>query len=204
LNSLEVRYLKINFDETLSRLRAYADSKAKEQGARAIVLTGSLARGSYTGTSDADILVIADKVPANVLERYALFSDPNLPIDLEPRVYTTDEFIRKLGEGDRFALEALEVGIPLYGERFFSSLRESGSRQDDESPGVGTLCSPRLPQRANRFYSLLYFGLKGSPAPCWTRSCTGPIAVYQNESNATSCCIRYTRPTVRQASKISM
>jgi predicted nucleotidyltransferase len=129
LSSLEARYLKINFDETLSRLRAYADSKAKEQGARAIILTGSLARGSYTGTSDADILVIADKVPANVLERYALFSDANLPIDLEPRVYTTDEFISKLRQGDRFALEAIEVGIPLYGERFFKEVRRSLSKR---------------------------------------------------------------------------
>jgi predicted nucleotidyltransferase len=129
LSSLEARYLKINFDEILSRLRAYADAKAKEQDARAIILTGSLARGSYTGTSDADILVIADKVPGNVLERYALFSDPNLTIDLEPRVYTTDEFIRKVRQGDRFALEALEVGIPLHGEQFFKEVRRSLSKQ---------------------------------------------------------------------------
>jgi predicted nucleotidyltransferase len=93
LSSSEVRYLKINFDEILSKLREYADSKAKDQHARAIVLTGSLATGSYTGTSDADILVITDNVPANVLERYAPFSDPEFPIDLEPRVYTTEEFL---------------------------------------------------------------------------------------------------------------
>jgi predicted nucleotidyltransferase len=76
--------LKINFDEILSKLREYAHRKAKEQKAKAIVLAGSFARGNYTGSSDADILVIADDVPTNVLERYALFSDPEFPIDLEP------------------------------------------------------------------------------------------------------------------------
>jgi len=129
LSSSEVRYLKINFDEILSKLREYADSKAKDQHAKAIVLTGSLATGSYTGTSDADILVITDNVPANVLERYALFSDPDFPIDLEPRVYTTEEFISKVRQHDRFALESLITGIPLHGEQFFNELRGSLGRQ---------------------------------------------------------------------------
>jgi predicted nucleotidyltransferase len=104
LSSSEARYLKINFDEILDKLRGYAKSKAKDQHARAIVLTGSFARGSYTGSSDADILVIADNVPANVLERYALFSDPEFPIDLEPRVYATKEFVKMICQGNRFAL----------------------------------------------------------------------------------------------------
>jgi predicted nucleotidyltransferase len=129
LSPSEAKYLKINFDEVLSKLREYAEAKAKERHARAIILTGSLAKGSYTATSDADILVIADKVPVNVLERYALFSDPRLPIDLEPRVYTTEEFISKARQGDRFALEALEIGIPLYGEQFFNDVRGSLGKQ---------------------------------------------------------------------------
>ena len=68
MSSLEARYVKINFDEILSKLRECAHRKAKEQHARAIVLTGSLARGNYAGRSDADILVIADNVRANVLK----------------------------------------------------------------------------------------------------------------------------------------
>jgi hypothetical protein len=128
LSSSEARYLKINFDEILSNLREYADSKAKQQHARAIVLVGSFARGSYTGSSDADILVIADNVPANVLERYALFSDPEFPIDLEPRVYTTKEFVDMIRLGNRFALESLELGVPLHGERLFRELKKSFSK----------------------------------------------------------------------------
>jgi predicted nucleotidyltransferase len=133
LSSVEVRYLKINFDETLRRLKEYAKSKARVHQARAIVLTGSLAKGSYTGTSDADILVIADNLPTRVLERYALFAEPSMPIDLEPRVYTLDEFISKVLQGDRFAVESLEIGIPLYGERFFKELRESLTKKPHNS-----------------------------------------------------------------------
>jgi predicted nucleotidyltransferase len=129
LSSLRVRYLKINFDEILSRLRAYADAKAKEHDVRAIILTGSLARGSYSGTSDADILVIADSVPSNILERYVLFSDPSVPVDLEPRVYTTDEFKNKLRQGDRFVVEALQTGIPLHGKQFLNDIRGSASKR---------------------------------------------------------------------------
>jgi hypothetical protein len=125
LSSSDARYLKINFDEILSKLKEYARSKAKGQHTRAIVLVGSFARGSYTGSSDADILVIADNVPANVLERYALFSDPEFPTDLEPRVYTKKEFVRMIRQGNRFALESLEIGVPLHGERFFRDIKKS-------------------------------------------------------------------------------
>ena len=123
MSSAEVRYLKINFDEILSRLKGYAKSKAGTHEVRAIVLTGSLAKGSYTGTSDADILVIADNLPTSILERYALFAEPSMPIDLQPRVYTTKEFMSKLHQGDRFAVESLEIGMPLHGEQFFKGLR---------------------------------------------------------------------------------
>lgn len=127
MSSAEARYLKINFDEILSSLREYASRKSEQ--ARAIVLVGSLARGDYTGTSDADILVIADNVPARFLDRCVLFADAKMPVDLEPRVYTTEEFIRKVQEGDRFAVESIEIGIPLHGERFFNEVRESLGKQ---------------------------------------------------------------------------
>jgi len=127
LSSAEVRYLKISFDEVLSSLREYA--KRKSGQARAIVLVGSLARGDYAGTSDADVLVIADDVPARFLDRTVLFADAKTPVDLEPRVYTTDEFVRKVRDGDPFAMESLDIGIPLHGDRFFNELRESLGKQ---------------------------------------------------------------------------
>jgi len=125
LSSAETRYLRINFDEILAKLRDYAKRKAANHQTKAIVLTGSLANGRYTGTSDADILVVADNVPSNVLERYALYAEPKMPIDVEPRVYTTQELITKIRQADRFVLESLETGIPLYGKQFLNDLKQS-------------------------------------------------------------------------------
>jgi hypothetical protein len=57
-------------------------------------------------------------------ERYGLFAEPWMPIDLELGVYTSQEFIAKARQGDRFAAESLEVGIPLYDEQFFNDIRK--------------------------------------------------------------------------------
>jgi predicted nucleotidyltransferase len=125
LSSAEARYLRINLDELLEKLKQYAKSKAETHQVRTIILAGSLAKGSYTGMSDADILVIADDLPTNVLERYLLFAESTLSVDVEPRVYTTKEFLRLVQQGDIFALESLRSGIPLYGDQFFRELKES-------------------------------------------------------------------------------
>jgi predicted nucleotidyltransferase len=129
LDSAEVRYLKINFSELLQKLKEYAQFKGEAYHAKAIVLTGSLAKGNYTGASDADILVIADNPPTRVVDRSVLFAEPKLPVDLEPRVYTTGEFRNKVQTGDRFAIESLEIGIPLFGKEFFENLRKSLGRR---------------------------------------------------------------------------
>lgn len=125
MSTAEARYLKIAYDELLVSLRDYARSKAKaNEGVKTIVLTGSLAKGNYTGSSDADILVIAESLPPRVLERYHLFAEASLPIDIEPRAYSIQEFLKMIRQGDSFAMEALKVGIPLYGEKYFTKLKE--------------------------------------------------------------------------------
>lgn len=125
MSSAEVRYLKINFDEILVKLKEYANRKARTHKVKAIVLTGSLAKKTYTGTSDADILIIADDLPTDMLERCVLFAEPKMPLDVIPIVYTVNELLRRIRQRDRFALEALEIGIPLYGEDFLKDLQTS-------------------------------------------------------------------------------
>ena len=125
MSTAEARYLRIDYDEIVGKLRHYAKLKAKAyEGVKAIVLTGSLAKGNYTGSSDADILVIADNLPARVLERYALFAEADLPVDVEPRAYSTEEFLNMVRQRDHFAIEALEIGVPLYGEKYYRALKE--------------------------------------------------------------------------------
>jgi len=123
LDSVGIRYLKINFSEVLKELREYARIKGRSHGTKAILLTGSLANGTYTGTSDADLLIIADDVPTRSLDRYALFANGSLSIDLEPRIFTTNEFVQLIQEGDHFAIESMKKGIPLYGETFIEGLK---------------------------------------------------------------------------------
>jgi hypothetical protein len=127
LNSVGVKFLKINFNEVLEELKRYAAVKGRTHGAKAIILAGSLAKGTYTGTSDADVLIIADEIPRKSLDRYRLFSDSSLSIDIEPRIYTSREFLSKVEQGDHFAIEALEKGIALFGEQFFKNLKSKHS-----------------------------------------------------------------------------
>jgi len=125
LSTAEARYLKIDYDEVIRKLRDYAKSKATaHEGVKAIVLTGSLAKGNYTGCSDADILIIADNLPGQVLDRYAIFAEADLPVDVEPRAYSPEEFLSMVRQGDHFAIETLEVGVSLYGGGYFRGLKQ--------------------------------------------------------------------------------
>jgi predicted nucleotidyltransferase len=63
-----------------------------EKRAVAVILIGSLNRGDYTAFSDADIvIVVRNDYPEKFLDRVTDFTDPTLPIDVEPRVYTENE-----------------------------------------------------------------------------------------------------------------
>jgi hypothetical protein len=123
LDSAEVKYLKINFNEVLEELRDYALVKGRSHETKAVLLTGSLAKGTYTGTSDADLLIIADSIPPRSLDRYALFADNTLSVDIEPRIFTTKELLKMIQEGDHFAIESMKKGIPLFGEAFIMDLK---------------------------------------------------------------------------------
>jgi predicted nucleotidyltransferase len=130
LSTAETRYLKINYDEVLRKLKEYAISEAKAHpGVKAIVLVGSLAKGNYAGSSDADILVIAEGLPERVLERYSMFADTTLPVDVEPRAYSVEEFLRMVHRGDHFALEVLKAGIPLFGDDYLREVKTRVSRK---------------------------------------------------------------------------
>ncbi|MBO3754270.1 MAG: nucleotidyltransferase domain-containing protein [Candidatus Brockarchaeota archaeon] len=84
-------------------------------GAKAVILVGSLARGDYTAFSDADIIIISE-VSENPVKRSAGFIDPSLQIDVEPRVFTTEEFLKMAREGRRIVREVMAHGRLLAGE----------------------------------------------------------------------------------------
>jgi len=52
-----------------------------------VLLVGSLARGDFTGTSDADVLIVLDESPLNPVERiqrYLPFFGLEIAVDLIP------------------------------------------------------------------------------------------------------------------------
>ena len=62
------------------------------KGAKLIILYGSLARGDYTATSDAGILIIRiNSKIIRIIDRTLDFLDPSSPIDIEPRILTTEQ-----------------------------------------------------------------------------------------------------------------
>ena len=123
-NSAGIRFLKIDYDEVINYLKDYAKDVLRK-GGKLTILYGSLARGDYTATSDADILIISDKFKdVRMIDRVLDFIDPRSPIDIEPKVLTTEEFKTLIKKKDRFALEVLREGVVLAGDlKLYERLR---------------------------------------------------------------------------------
>ena len=114
-HSAGTKFFKLNYDEVMEKLREYA-KRAIERGAKLVVLIGSLAKGNYTAFSDADILIISDDVPERPIDRLKDYIDPSMPIDVEPRIYTTKEVINMAIRESRAIIEAIEQGKILAGD----------------------------------------------------------------------------------------
>lgn len=90
-----------------------------------VILYGSVAQDTDTLDSDVDVVIIGGELPDDPferLERIARLNDTIVPI--EPLSYTEAEFAQMLAGLHVTALEALEFGVPLFGEDHFARLRE--------------------------------------------------------------------------------
>jgi len=112
----EIKFLKLDYDEVMKKLKAYAE-KVIEKGAIAVILIGSLARGNYTAYSDADVIIVLRGDNRRPIDRIPEYIDPALPIDIEPRVYTIDELNEMAKRGARIIKEILEIGKILAGDK---------------------------------------------------------------------------------------
>jgi predicted nucleotidyltransferase len=100
----------------MKKLKEYSE-KAVAKGVKAVILVGSLAKGDYTAFSDADILIIFDEASKNPIDRIKEFIDPSLPIEIEPRVYTTNELLKMAKEKRKIIKEIIEYGKLLAGDK---------------------------------------------------------------------------------------
>lgn len=91
-----------------------------------IILHGSVARGTYTAKSDVDLIVIGDSLNPNFLTRLFELNelqDGTTPFEILG--YTLIEWERMLSRFHLTTLEALQWGIPVYGEALFAQWQAS-------------------------------------------------------------------------------
>jgi predicted nucleotidyltransferase len=86
-SSGSVKVISLNRDEVIRRLREVAaQALAAFPELREVRLIGSLAEGTYTGTSDVDLLLLLDRAPEHPLEQikpYFYFFSERLNIGLD-------------------------------------------------------------------------------------------------------------------------
>jgi predicted nucleotidyltransferase len=93
----------------------------KEIRFQKILLFGSYAKNNYSHGSDVDILIIADNLPRNLSERYAIFKESMNGLDLEPFSYSSMEWKNMVRTNSSFAHEIIKYGFQIY-PRFHSIL----------------------------------------------------------------------------------
>ena len=86
--------------------------KCENKGSLLTILIGSLARGDYTPFSDADIIIIT-KSRLNIID----FMDTDMPVDIEPRLYTLNEILNMSKEKRKIIYEIIKNGILLSGNK---------------------------------------------------------------------------------------
>lgn len=93
----------------------------------AAAVVGSVARGDFNVWSDIDVVLVAEHLPASILERQSLLLRSATP-GIQPVGFEPAEFRAALAKRNRLACEVLEAGVPLVGERFFRESAGSLSR----------------------------------------------------------------------------
>ena len=114
-NSAEVRVFRLDHRSLMERVRRYAEDLVGSGRAELVVLFGSLAEGRHLPSSDIDLLIVVKEAPENPLERISSYIDPKLPLDVEQRVFTVEEFFEVARERRRLAVEILTKGLFLAG-----------------------------------------------------------------------------------------
>lgn len=120
--------------ENAQELAIWTERVVQTFATRAIVLTGSRARNTFTAESDIDLLVIAHDLAPNFADRHyhglSLLAGLTLPI--EAFFYTPREARHLLNQFHVGILDALEFGLCMWQDGYWSQLVERfGALKDD-------------------------------------------------------------------------
>jgi predicted nucleotidyltransferase len=86
-------------------------------GARKVILFGSVAHGDYNGASDIDLIIVKEstaRLPERIAEALDRCSQVELPLPVEPLVYTPREFDRLVAAQNPLVTDALRNGRVLH------------------------------------------------------------------------------------------
>jgi hypothetical protein len=100
---------------SIDKAREWAAQLPNSLAVIAVVVVGSVARGDFNKWSDLDVLVISNRLPAELRERLELLGSGSPP-GLQPIGWTQAELARRLASGDPIASEAYGAGVVVRGE----------------------------------------------------------------------------------------
>ncbi len=111
-------------DAIKEALKEYCIEIVKRFKPACIILYGSRSKGTFTGVSDIDIIVISSNFEQDFLSRIKDLIDANTSsLPIEPLGYTEAEFETMLMAFRITALDAVREGVPLCGENYFNNLK---------------------------------------------------------------------------------
>ncbi len=111
-------------DAIKKAIQEYCTEVIKRFKPACIILYGSRAKGTFTGASDIDIIVISNNFEQDFLSRIKDLIDANTSsFPIEPLGYTEAEFETMFVSFRLTALDAIREGIPLFGEDYFNILK---------------------------------------------------------------------------------
>jgi predicted nucleotidyltransferase len=100
-------------ERALSEAMEFAKCVKGKLGRVTVILYGSYARGDFNEWSDIDVLIIAEQLPENPIERLSLIEDCMARVaGVEPLLLTLN-MIRKMRGKNLAVREALEKGVVL-------------------------------------------------------------------------------------------
>ncbi len=119
-NTVKIRLRRLNLSKVVEELKV----SCKKIGGNLIsaIIFGSLAKGNYSGSSDADVLLVLKDAPIDEGEKYRKYNVVKASIPVQLFIYAFDEIIERIGRGDTFIIEAIVTGKPIMGNETYKKL----------------------------------------------------------------------------------
>ena len=117
---MKIRLRRLNLSKVVEELKF--SCKKIGRNLISVIIFGSLAKGNYSGSSDADVLLVLKDAPIDEGEKYRKYNVVKASIPVQLFIYTIDEIIERIERGDTFIIEAVVTGKPIMGNETYEKL----------------------------------------------------------------------------------